>query len=366
MNVADMAVIGLIVSIFPPELVDSAVEDVGSKEVRRRALPARLVTYFVIAMAVWPQLGYVGVLEKLATALRWTRAAVPPFIKIPSDGSIAKARARLGDEALHRLFELSPEQAGAPSGSDGPVRAGRRICSLTGALLALPDTFDNRHAFDVPPDQEVPQGRLLMLGDNASRAVLGAAFEGAGTEQSGMVRSLLGRTPGPLLVLVDPDLPAADLLHEIRSAGADAAWRLAASEVWTPLSILADGSCLAVLGDGAGQPPLRVVEFSSASEGGASPVTHRLATTVVDPDVLPAQELVRAHLERFRTETVFQLLTRSRPDLRSPFRSRSPELVRQELWGMLCCYQALRLLVVAPIAGGTAGHGEETFPAKCS
>ena len=67
----DRISIGVLTRAFPPELVDEAVEVTGTREQRRRLLPARLMVYFVLALWLFRgrNSGYGQVMAKLADGL---------------------------------------------------------------------------------------------------------------------------------------------------------------------------------------------------------------------------------------------------------------------------------------------------------
>jgi hypothetical protein len=85
-------------------------------------------------------------------------------------------------------------------------------------------------------------------------------------------------------------------------------------------------------------------EYSIRDDDGTSEV-FALITNLLDPDDAPALELARNYSERWHIELLFRLL---KVDLRTPggiLRSRSPQGIRQEIWALLCLYQALRTLI---------------------
>lgn len=52
-RLSDHVALGALTRSFPPSLVDAAVETAGRAEQRRRLLPARLVVYCVLALALF-------------------------------------------------------------------------------------------------------------------------------------------------------------------------------------------------------------------------------------------------------------------------------------------------------------------------
>jgi hypothetical protein len=123
-------------------------------------------------------------------------------------------------------------------------------------------------------------------------------------------------------------------------------WRVSASFTLPVLARLTDGTYLSELrGKRKKQRvAVRVIEYSIRDDDGTSEV-FALITNLLDPDDAPALELARNYSERWHIELLFRLV---KVDLRTPggiLRSRSPQGVRQEIWALLCLYQALRTLI---------------------
>jgi len=99
---ADAVSIGLLARVFPASVVDGAVDRCGVRERLNRQLPARLMVYFLLGCWLWSDRGYVRVLRELVAGLRWARGGYQGW-KLPYDGSISKARVRLGDAVMADL-----------------------------------------------------------------------------------------------------------------------------------------------------------------------------------------------------------------------------------------------------------------------
>ena len=104
-RLTDGVSIGLLATVFPDEQVVAAIEEAGVKERRNRALPARLMVYFALALWLDFGKGYVRVLTGLLSGLRWARGGWCEYT-VPTDGAISLARGRLGDKPLKLLFDL--------------------------------------------------------------------------------------------------------------------------------------------------------------------------------------------------------------------------------------------------------------------
>jgi len=91
----DRVSIGVLTTVFPPAVVDEVIEAAQARELRKRSLPARLMVYFTLALWLFAGCGYDTVLRNLVEGLAWTRQGWGDW-RVPSTGSITKARARLG------------------------------------------------------------------------------------------------------------------------------------------------------------------------------------------------------------------------------------------------------------------------------
>ena len=232
--------------------------------------------------------------------------------------------------------------------------------------LDLPDTSENAAEFGYPGNDAgrgpFPQVRVVGLGECGTRAVLGAELSPLATGEQPLTRQLLGKlNPGDLL-LADRNFLSHDLLKEVLAAGVHVLWR-AKSDVSLPvLGIQPDGSYLSRIADPAasrkmrrkGADPaeipgiaVRVIEYTVESADGAEfSETFTLVTDILDPDVLSCEQAAAAYASRWQLETCFdELETSVRGGAAVVLRSKSPPMIRQEIYAMLCCYQAIRTLI---------------------
>jgi len=125
----------------------------------------------------------------------------------------------------------------------------------------------------------------------------------------------------------------------------------------THVGDLADGSWLAHLRkstEPTATPMLvRVVDYT-IDDGRDNADTYRLFTTLLDPTEAPAVDLAAAYTQRWEIELVLDELKTHQRGPRTVLRSKSPDLVKQEIWGHLCCHYAIRTLIAD--AASHAGH----------
>jgi Insertion element 4 transposase N-terminal/Transposase DDE domain len=373
-RLADRIGIGVLAAVFTPELVDRVVEQAGVREQRKRTLPARVVVYYLLAMVVFFNSSYSEVWNKLVAGLDWAkRFRVRLELGMqPSAAAVTYARQRLGWQVMAALLE---EVAG-PLAEERECAfvSGMRLVAVDGMCLDLPDTPENGAEFGYPGNDAgrgpFPQIRVVGLGECGTRAVLGAGMSPLATGEQPLTRQLLARLqPGDLL-LADRNFLSHGLLADVLAAGVHVLWR-AKSDVDLPvLEVLPDGTYLSRIADpaasrkmrrrGAGPRdipgiPVRVIEYTVTSEDGTqTSETFTLVTDILDPGVLSCEQAAAAYASRWQLETCFdELETSIRGGAAVVLRSKSPPMIRQEIYAMLCCYQAIRTLISH--AAGDAG-----------
>jgi len=116
---------------LPAELMDEALAATLTRERRIRALPSGVVVYFVLALALFPELGYRSVLGKLCMSTGMLGSV--------SASALSQARRRIGVGPLRWIFEMLRGPAPTVT-AEGAWFGGLRICALDGTILSLPDT----------------------------------------------------------------------------------------------------------------------------------------------------------------------------------------------------------------------------------
>lgn len=377
----DRVSVGALTKAFPADLVDRVVETTGTREMRRRLLPARLVVYFVLALWLFRgrNCGYGQVMAKLVDALYhrrrgrqlldgggvdpagWVDAGEGRRWRPPNISSLSRARAKLGADPLHMLFEAV---AGPVGGADAPgvFCCGLRVISVDGSTTDLPDTPANAGFFDRPGngtrDGAFPQARWLAAAESGTGALVGACF-GAYTvgEQTLALDLLPVFTPG-MLVLADRNFLSHTLARDVLATGAHILWRASASFALRPIKVLPDGTYLAKLNPARGcdSPPIvvRVIEYTvHTTPAGHDPAAESssevfcLVTDLLDTETYPALELACAYPMRWEAETVIGHHKTDMGQGLPTLRSKDPEGVAQEMWALFAVYQALRQLIGA-------------------
>ena len=351
---------GVLTRVFPPALVDEVIAEAGRTEQRNRALPARVMAYFAIGMALFSEGSYEDVLSQLTDGLSWTSGWEQSYTA-PSKSAIFQARARLGSEPLAALFARVAKPIGTPQ-TAGVYLAGRRLVAIDGTCLDVADTPDNDEHFGRPgvnkgEKSAFPQARVVALAECGTHAIFDAVVGPYTSSEAALAVELLGRLQPGMLLLADRGFTSYALWSKAITTGADLLWRAKTGLRPEHVQTLDDQSYLARIRlstDKTAEPiTVRVIDYT-VDDGRDNPEPYRLFTTILNPAVVSATELAAAYVQRWEIELAFDELKTHQRGPRTVLRSKSPELALQEIWGHLCCHYAIRSLMAQ--AALHAGH----------
>ena len=100
-RITDYVSLGVIVRSFPLARVRAVLASTGKASVRERDLPAHVMVYYAIALALYMRSSYKEVLRCLLEGLQWL-ADPAQGIRVAGHSGISQARTRLGTEPLRR------------------------------------------------------------------------------------------------------------------------------------------------------------------------------------------------------------------------------------------------------------------------
>jgi len=344
--------LGELTRYLPFELVDDVLAQTGSLQRRLRALPSRTGVYFVLALGLFPQIGYARVWAKLCVGLNGAGMVVPAV----SEKALRELRRRLGAAPFKALFDVVAGPLAQPR-TPGVCFAGMRTVAFDGLnSLKIPDTERNRcwigRIWYRLAFAGYPTLRLMCLVETGTRGLLGAVIGGAiGThgdrDEAHLARRLL-RILGPgMLLLADRAFDSGPFLAEVHHTGAELLVRAGCSRKPPVLRHLPDGSYLSQL---AGLP-VRIIEAEltiRGSDGTAIGDHYRLITTLLDERRFPAARLIRLYHERWEIESAY-LALRHTMLAGHVLRSQDRPGVEQEVWALLTLYQLVRTAMVEAV-----------------
>ena len=337
--------LGELTQHVPFELVDAVLAETGSVQQRVRDLPSRVGVYFLLALGLFPRLGYRGVWKKLVAGL------VGMAVADPSPKALRDLRRRLGTAPLKTLFEMVAGPLAQPR-TPG-VRFGRyRTVAFDGCTsIKVPDSDRNRGwlgkmkaALGVTG---YPAVELMTLVETGTRALLGAVFGPPAIGETDYARRLLPLLRSDMLVLADRGFDAGDFLAEVAATGAQFLVRLRNNRRLPVLARLDNGDYLSRLG----VLPVRVITAEitvTCADGTRYTAAYLLVTTLLDHRRYPATALIALYHERWEHEVAYLALRHTLLTGRV-LRSTDPVGVQQEMWALLALYQILRIAMVTAV-----------------
>ena len=351
-RVSDHISLGVIAKAFPIGEVRQVLAETGRASERERDLPAHVMVYYAIALALYAGSGTREVLRCLLEGLRWLWGA--GAVRVAGKSGISQARARLGEAPLRRLYERLVRPIATPATRGAWCRE-RRLVSLDGSRLDVADTAENEAAFGRPGagrgGSAFPQVRFVALVENGTHVLFGARLGSFADGETTLAHDAVP-APGPgMLCLADRQFFGHALWREAAATGADLLWRVKRNLRLPRETRLADGSYLSTIYPGekdrrhrTAGTRVRVVEYRLEGVADAEPL-YRLVTTILDPAAAPAAELAALYHARWEIEGALAELKTHLRGARMVLRSKTPELVRQEFWGLLLAHFAVRGLM---------------------
>jgi hypothetical protein len=315
-------------------------------------LPARVVVYYVLAMALFADSSYEEVMRQLVEGLAWESGWQQRW-EVPSKMAISKARQRLGPEPLELLFRAVASPL-ASEATRGAFFRGLRLVSLDGTCLDLADTEHNDEAFGRPGSSRregggaFPQLRLVALAESATHAIFDAALGPYASSEQSLADRLWGSLQKGMLCLADRGFYSFERFQTAAETGAQLLWRVSANVELPREQTLEDGSYLTHIsqsnhGRRRSGPEVRVVEYRLDDPALAEEdQRYRLITTITDPAAAPASELAALYPQRWELESALDELKTHQRGPRVVLRSKHPEGVYQEAYGHLCTHYAIR------------------------
>lgn len=352
-QIGEQLSIGALFKTFPLAKVKAVLRAEGRESVRERALPNHVVVYYVLMLAIFMADSYREVMRRLLEGFKHARRN-RDGVKLLGKSGISQARTRLGHRPFKRLYEDLVRPV-ATEKTRGAWYKRWLVVSLDGSTLDVADTPENDEEFGRSESDRgasaFPKIRLVTLIENGTRVLFGAvmgAYGGANaTSEMDLAWRVIGSLKGGMLCLADRYYLGFEFWEAARATGADLLWRVKSTHILEPQQQLPDGSYLSKLYptpydrkvDRNGVA-VRVIEYKFKWQRNSE--DYRLITTALDYEQAPAEELAALYHERWEIETsIGEVKTHMRGE-GIVLRSKTPELVRQEFYGFLLAYFAVR------------------------
>ena len=351
-RITDYISLGVITKTFPSASIVTILEATAKSSVRQRDLPAHVVVYYVIALALYMQSSYREVLRCLLEGIQWLRDP-SAAIKVAGKSGISQARTRLGWEPLRQLHDQVVKPIAVPA-TKGAWYRGWRLVSLDGSTLDVADEQVNEDAFGRPGASRGSSAyprNFVSLVENGTHVLFGSQMDAYTIGEITLAKTVLPGLRKGMLCLADRNFFGYELWKQARATGADLLWRVKKNMRLACEARLPDGSYLSRIYPSerdwrhkTNGIVVRVIDYQLEGVEGAEPI-YRLVTSILDQEEAPAKELAALYHERWEIETALDELKTHLRGAKIVLRSKTPDLVRQEFYGFLMAHFAIRGLM---------------------
>ncbi len=352
-RITDFIGLGVIAKTFPIGKVHEVLATTGKASVRERDLPAHVMIYYVIVMALFMNASCREVLRCLLEGIRWLSNPSAP-LKVTGKSGISQARTRLGSEPLRRLHDELVRPIATPA-TKGAWFKRWRLVSLDGSTLDVADDPALEAAFGRPGaghgESAFPQIRFVSLVENGTHVLFATKMAGCTTSEIALTKEVLGALQPGMLCLGDRNFFGYVMWNLARANGADLLWRVKANARLECDERLPDGSYLSWIYPSDADRrkkkngvKVRVIEYCLDGVADAEPI-YRLLTTILDHTQASAKELAALYHERWEIETALDELKTHLRGAKIVLRSKTSDLVKQEFFGLLMAHFAIRGLM---------------------
>ena len=352
-RITDYISLGVIAKFFPTEKIHEVLEQTKRTSVRERDLPAHVVVYYVIALALYMRSSYREVLRCLLEGVQWLLDPSAK-VKVAGKSGISQARSRLGVEPVKKLYDVVVTPI-AEKRTKGAWFRQWRLVSLDGSTLDVADTVENDEAFGRPGasrgSSAFPKIRFVALLENGTHVLWAAHMDQYATDELTLAEKVIPSLRKGMLCMADRFFPSYKLWGMAAKTGADLLWRTRQNARLDVEKRLPDGSYLSRIyastsdrRNGRNGIVVRVIDYRLKDVEGSEPL-YRLITTILDHEQAPARELAALYHERWEIETTLDELKTHLRGAQIVLRSKKPELVRQEFFGLLMAHFAVRGLM---------------------
>lgn len=340
--------IAVLAEAFPLEKIREILKATGREGKRKRQLPAAMMVYYVIALGLFVSVGCREVLRRLLDGPMWIW---PEQIRVATESAITQARQRLGAAPIERLYREQVVPI-AKKITRGAWFRRWRVVTLDGSTLDVADSDKNAAAFGRPGASRgrsaYPQTRVVGFVENGTHVVFGAEMDRYDVGEITIARRILRLLRRNMLCLADRNFANYPLWKQGCATGAALVWRAKTQLVLPKLRKLPDGSYLAKFYPSPKHRRqdcegilVRLIEYRI--DGFRE--DYRLVTNILDPIKAPAIELARLYSERWTIETALDELKTHLRGRGIVLRSKLPELVRQDVYGLLLAHFGIRWIM---------------------
>jgi len=339
--------LGQLSDFLCPEFIKQCAETAGIATIRRRRLPVEMAVWTVICMSLYREDPLWSIVSKLGLALPGKKELVAP-------SAVVQARQRLGADAVKEVFNQS--QAMWNKDANHPTWCGLSLLGVDGVIWRTPETEENHEAFSAWKNQHgdtaFPQVRMVCLMELTSHLLLGSTFDSCRSSEMVLAEDLIDSTPDNSLTLFDRGFYSLGLLNRWHHAGENRHW----------LQPMRKGTQYEVVRSLGRQDKLIRLKTTAQSRKKFADLPDNIEvrlvtknikgkevnilTSLIDPMRFPKADIVDLYSDRWEIELGYREMKQTLLNSHFTLRSKKPEMIAQELWGVMLSYNLLRYQMV--------------------
>lgn len=333
--------------ILSPEIIQTGLEHSGIATIRKRKLPMESMVWAVIGMALFRKFP----MRQLVNQLDILLPNGTPYI---APSAITQARQKLGSESIRSIFQQTQNKW--HEAAEHPNWCGLHLYGVDGVVWRTPDTRENSEAFERTGNTHgkagYPQVRMVCQMELSSHLLTNSAFDSVAVNEMVLAERLIENTPNHSLTLFDRGFYSLGLLHRWQSTGERRHWLIPLKkntlydvvyEFSKQDRVVRLNTCSQARIKWPDLPETMEARLLSKKVNGK--LVHIL-TSMVKPSSFPKEDIVDVYAHRWEIELGFREIKQSLLDNRFTLRSNQPDLIRQELWGILLAYNLIRYKMV--------------------
>ena len=333
--------------ILSPEIIAQGLSTHGIATIRKRKLPMESMIWAVIGMALFRNFSMRQLLNQLDILL----PNGTPFV---APSAVTQARKKLGSDVIKTIFEQTQLQWNEKS--EHPHWCGLNLYGVDGVVWRTPDTKENSEAFSRASNKNAvgayPQVRMVCQMELTSHMLINSAFDSYDVNEMKLAENLIDTTPNNSLTIFDRGFYSLGLLNRWQNTGEMRHWLI-------PLKKNTQYQVIRKLGNKdylvkIKTTPQSKKKFDDLGDSVIARLVTRtvkdkevaILTSMVDPMRFPKSDIVDLYSHRWEIELGFREMKQYMLDNRFTLRSNQPDLIKQELWGVLLAYNLIRYQMV--------------------
>ena len=333
--------------ILEPDIIESCLQSNGVATLRKRKLPMDAMVWAVVGMSLFRTESVRQLINKLDIVL-------PQEVDYVARSAVTQARKKLGSNVVKDVFHQTALTWNKRA--EHPQWCGLNLYGVDGVVWRTPDTKENSEAFSRSANKSYessyPQVRMVCMMELSSHLLVESAFASVSESEMNLAADLVGSIPDNSLTLFDKGFYSLGLLHDWQNKGENTHWLLPLKK-GTQFDVVRNLGRQDKLVRIATTPQARKKRPHLPMHIEARLVTRnikgkevKILTSMTDNMAYPSAEIVDLYAHRWEIELGYREMKQHMLESRFTLRSNLPELIHQELWGVLLAYNLIRYKMI--------------------